>query len=239
MDKKTKKVLITQSNYIPWKGYFDAINMADVFVVYDDMQYTKRDWRNRNQIKTAQGLLWLTVPVAVKGKFEQKIFETEIGEPNWAKKHWKTIESAYSKAPFFKQFKPVFEDLYCKAEDEKMLSNVNLLFIRSISNILGIDTEFKLSSDFELKGDKTEKLLNICLNLEATHYITGPAAKNYMDTKLFENAGIEIVWMDYSNYPEYTQLYEDFSHNVSILDLIFNSGPNAMQLMKSFKKYDN
>ncbi len=235
MNKEIRKVLITQSNYIPWKGYFDAINMADIFVAYDDMQYTKRDWRNRNQIKTANGPTWLSIPVSVKGKFEQKINETEISDKNWADNHWNAIENAYSKAPYFKEFKPIFKDLYQKASNEILLCKVNLLFLKSISEILKVETEFINSSEFNLKGDKTEKLLNICLDLKATHYITGPAAKNYMDVSLFENAGIEIIWMDYSNYPTYHQLHGEFTHSLSILDLIFNTGEDTSNYMKSFK----
>ncbi len=229
-----KKAIITQSNYIPWKGYFDAINMVDVFVVYDEMQYTKRDWRNRNKIKTANGLKWLSIPVNVKGKFNQKINETHISDKDWGKKHWGTIKQAYKKAPFFNESCEVFEKIYLNYKSEQ-LSEINLEFIQTICNLLDIETKIVYSKDLNLKGDKTEKLLNLCLDLGITDYYSGPAAKDYMDTKLFENKNVNVHWFDYSGYPEYHQLYEGFEHGVTILDLLFNEGvEGAKQKMKSF-----
>lgn len=229
-----KKAIITQSNYIPWKGYFDAINSVDLFIVYDEMQYTKRDWRNRNKIKTANGLKWLSVPVNVKGKFEQKINETLVNEPSWNKKHWDTIKQVYNKAPFFKEYKPYFEDLYLNCTLIN-LSEINLYFIKAICKLLEIETEIIFSKNLDLRGDKTDKLLNICLDLDVTDYYSGPAAKDYMDLELFKSKNISVHWFDYSGYPEYSQLYEDFEHGVTILDLIFNEGVDvAKQKMKSF-----
>lgn len=227
------KVLISQSNYIPWKGYFDAIQLADVFVMYDDMQYTKRDWRNRNQIKTTNGLQWLSIPVKVKGKFWQKINEVEVLDQYWSEKHWKTVVQNYRKAPCFQEYGPVFEALYQSATDP-LLSKINYRFLKAIAEILGITTQFRWSSEFDLQGDKTEKLLNICKDLKATHYLSGPAAKNYLEVDLFQDNGIEVTWMDYSGYPEYPQLFGPFSHNVTILDLLFNTGSAATSYMKFF-----
>jgi len=229
----SKVVAILQSNYIPWKGYFDLINMVDAFVLYDDMQYTKRDWRNRNKIKTPQGPLWLSIPVEVKGKYFQKINETLISDKSWAMKHWKSIVQNYSKTRFFKQYADVFEKLYTEM-DEDYLSKANYRFLTAINNVLGIETEILWSSDFELAEDRTERLLNICLDLGADEYISGPAAQAYMETEKFEKAGVKVSWMDYSGYPEYTQLYPPFEHGVTILDLIFNEGPDAVKYMKSF-----
>ncbi len=227
------KLLITQSNYIPWKGYFDAINYADIFVLYDEMQYTRRDWRNRNKIKTAKGAQWLTIPVEVKGKFSQKINDTKISDPSWNKNHWETIRHAYSKAPFFSQYKAFFEALYLDCNEE-YLSEINYRFLHAICELLEIKTQFKWSSEFELRGDKSEKLLNLCNDLNATCYSSGPAAKDYLDESLFQKAGINVQWLDYSGYPEYPQLFGDFDHGVSIIDLIFNAGYNARKYMKSF-----
>lgn len=229
-----KKVLITQSNYIPWKGYFDAIHFADIFVLYDDMQYTRRDWRNRNKIKTPQGLQWLTIPVEVKGKYFQKINETKISDLGWPKDHWNMILQNYRNAPYFNLNKDFFEELYLNCQ-EKYLSTVNYRFLKAICGLLEIKTEFRWSSEFALKGDKSEKLLNLCVDLGASCYFTGPAAKDYLDTSLFEIAGIAVKWFDYNDYPEYLQQHGNFEHGVSILDLIFNTGPAAKQFMKSFK----
>lgn len=228
-----KSVLITQSNYIPWKGYFDNINAVDEFIVYDDMQYTKRDWRNRNQIKTPQGLLWLTIPVEVKGKFFQKINETQVSEKNWGEKHWKTIVANYSKTPYFKIYRDVFENIY-RDESLNTITNINIEFIKAVNSILNINTKIIDSREFRLVEGKTERLVDICKQCQATSYYTGPAAKNYMDEQLFFNEGIGVNYFDYSNYPEYPQQHGEFSHYVSILDLIFNTGDNAKNYMKTF-----
>ncbi len=227
------KIAISQSNYIPWKGYFDCINSVDEFVLYDDMQYTRRDWRNRNKIKTREGSQWITIPVDVKGKYFQKINETTINDPTWAESHWRTIVHNYSKAPFFNQYKEVFEKLYL-GNTETLLSKVNYNFITAVCGVLDIKTKFMWSSEFELLEGKTERLLDICKKRNATKYISAPAAKAYMDVPLFENEGIAVEFMDYSGYPEYKQLFGEFDHAVSILDLIFNEGPAAPQFMKSF-----
>jgi hypothetical protein len=228
-----KRVAILQSNYIPWKGYFDLINMVDEFVLYDDMQYTRRDWRNRNKVKTPQGLKWLTIPVEVKGKYFQKISETRISEADWAVKHWQIIQQFYSKAPYFKKYKDIFEDCYL-GNSEIFLSDVNFKFIKVVSTVLGINTKLRWSNEFKLLEGQTEKLLNICQQVGADVYLSGPAAKDYFDAALAEKMGIEVEWMDYSGYPEYAQSYPPFEHGVTILDLIFNEGPNAHKYMKSF-----
>lgn len=229
-----KKIAILQSNYIPWKGYFDLINMVDEFVLYDDMQYTRRDWRNRNKIKTPQGLKWLTIPVEVKGKYFQKINETQISELDWAVKHWQTIKQFYGKAPYFKQYKDVFESFYSNTT-ETSLSKVNFNLIQIVNEILGINTKLRCSSEFDLVEGQTEKLLGICQQAGAGVYLSGPAAKDYFDESLAEKMNIQVEWMDYSDYPEYSQLHSPFEHGVTVLDLIFNEGLNANNFMKSFK----
>ncbi|MBC8755142.1 WbqC family protein [Kordia sp. YSTF-M3] len=230
---KPKKVAIIQSNYIPWKGYFDMINNSDVFVVYDEMQYTKNDWRNRNIIKTQNGTQWLTIPIQMSGKFGQKINETEVSNQIWRKKHWKTIVQNYNKTPYFNTYKEVFEQLYLDVSATN-LSEINISFIKTINKILNIETEIIQSKDLQFKGSRNERLIEICQQLNATTYISGPKAKNYMDTELFETHNIKIEWVDYSGYPEYHQKYLPFEHGVTILDLIFNEGPNAHKFMKSF-----
>lgn len=207
--------------------------MADEFVLYDDMQYTRRDWRNRNQIKTKDGLKWLSIPVEVKGKYFQKINETKVSESDWGEKHWNTILHNYSKAKFFNEYKIIFEELYLNSKEE-FLSKINYNFIKAICDILDIRTEMKWSSEFNLLEEKTERLVDICKNEGATDYYSGPAAKAYMNEELFEKENIKIHYFDYSGYPEYTQLHGDFTHAVSILDLIFNEGPDSKKFMKSF-----
>jgi hypothetical protein len=229
-----KKLIITQSNYIPWKGYFDAINLVDEFIIYDDMQYTRRDWRNRNKIKTPQGSIWLTIPVEVKGKYFQKINETKISDKSWISDHWKSIQHNYSKALFFKELSPFVEELYAKCTFE-YLSEVNYHFLKNICDLLGIKTQFKSSSEFVMGEGKTERLVDLCKKVGATDYFSGSAAKFYMDEGLFEKENIKVHYFDYSGYQEYPQLHGEFTHELSILDLLLNVGiEGAKRHMKSF-----
>ncbi len=222
----SKKVAILQSNYIPWKGYFDIIRKVDAFVLLDDVQYTRRDWRNRNLIKTAQGLQWLTIPVDVKGQFDININQVQVADSNWASDHWNKVRHSYSKAPCFKEFAPWAEQAYTSLK-ESSLSKINFHFIRAINSILGISTPVLWSHDFVVSTERSLRLLDICKQLNATCYVSGPAAKNYLQVSLFNQQGIEVEWMDYSRYPAYRQLYGDFQHGVSVLDLIFNEGRDA------------
>jgi hypothetical protein len=225
------KIIITQSNYIPWKGYFDAIALVNDFVIYDDMQFTKRDWRNRNLIKTEFGAKWLTIPVEVKGKYFQKINETKISDNNWNKDHWNIIKQNYSKSKHFVDYKDFFEELYLNTTSV-YLTEINFRFINAICEILKIKTKFHFSSDFDLKEERSERLLDICLKLKGTDYYSGPAAKAYMNESIFEEAGIKVNYFDYSGYPEYQQVYAPFEHNVSVLDLLFCEGKNASNFFK-------
>ncbi len=232
-----KRVAIIQSNYIPWKGYFDLINLVDVFIFYDHVQYTKNDWRNRNKIKVPGGTQWLTIPVKTKGLFPGlKIQDAEVENQKWRKKHWKSLETHYRKAQYFDKYAEIFRDLYLN-DDETKLAKINYKFIFKINEILGIDTEIHWSTEYILEGDKNMVLINILKQIGGDIYLSGPAAKSYLDEELFNKERIKVEWMDYSGYPEYPQLYTPpFIHEVSILDLIFNTGPNAPKYMKSFKK---
>lgn len=229
----TKKVALVQSNYVPWKGFFDLMNSVDEFVLFDDAQYTRRDWRNRNTIKTANGLMWLTIPVAAKGRYFQKINETTVSDPTWNRLHWKTIVHTYSRAECFHVYRELFEELYLGATEE-YLSQINYRFTTAICGILGIKTRITWSSDYNLVQGKTERIIDLCKKTHATEYISGPTARDYMDEKLFRDAGISLRYMDYSGYPEYRQLFPPFEHRVSIVDLLLNEGQNAQRFMKSF-----
>lgn len=230
-----KKVAILQSNYIPWKGYFDIINMVDEFILYDDMQYTRRDWRNRNKIVTPNGLLWLSIPVENKGKFYQKINETKVMDNKWVDSHWQSIRYNYVKAPYYEQYAPRIQAVYEACKQEEYLSQINYRFIKEICEILGIETKITWSSDYQLVDGKTERLVGLVKDAGGGYYLSGPAAKDYIVDELFEEAGIELAWMDYSGYPQYKQFSDSFEHGVSILDLLFQEGPNAKNYMKSFK----
>lgn len=228
-----KRVAILQSNYIPWKGYFDLINSVDEFILYDDMQYTKRDWRNRNRVKTPRGPVWLTIPVEVKGKYLQKIKDTVISDASWTRHHWETIVHNYGRAPCFRDYRPAFEALYLECR-ETSLSAINYRFLSALCGMLGIRTRMSWSMDYKLAEGKTERLVELCRQAGASEYLSGPAAREYIDPDLFAVAGITLRYMDYSGYPEYPQLHPPFVHEVSIMDLILNVGPEAPKYMKSF-----
>lgn len=201
------------------------INQSDVFVLYDDMQYTRRDWRNRNKIKTPQGALWLTIPVEVKGKYHQKINETRVSDDAWAKKHLKSIELNYKKAAYFDQWFPQIAEWYDEASRLEMLSDINRFFIERICQTFEITTKLVDSSEYTIEGTKTDALISILDQIEDTSsYISGPAAKDYLDHQPFQERNIEVEWMDYSKYQEYNQLHPPFEHGVSIFDYILNCG---------------
>ncbi|MBQ6391032.1 MAG: WbqC family protein [Eggerthellaceae bacterium] len=229
-----KKIAILQSNYIPWKGYFDIINYVDEFIIYDNVQYTRNDWRNRNRIKTPNGVQWLTIPVFSKSKFGQNINETKVSNAKWATKHMKTLHQMYAKAPHFKEYESLLEDLYNRASNMELLSEINYMFMTAICNELGIDTKLTWSTDYEMVDGQTERLIGLIQAAGGDYYLSGPAAKNYINEALFDEAGIKLDYIDYSGYPEYEQLYGDFDHAVSVLDLLFMTGPEAPKYMKSF-----
>jgi len=226
-----KAVAIVQSNYIPWKGYFDMIAAVDEFILYDDMQYTRRDWRNRNQIKTPLGLQWLTVPVKVKGKYHQTIRETEIDGSKWRAAHWTALCKNYRRAAHFGTFAETLEPLYLQT-DYSFLSQLNRTLIEWVCKQLGIKTKLSNSWDYKLGEGKTERLADLCLQAGGGEYVSGPAAKDYVDTSVFSCRGVKLTWFDYSGYPEYPQLWGGFQHGVTILDLLFNCGKDAPRYMK-------
>lgn len=229
-----KKVAIIQSNYIPWKGYFDMIAAVDEFILYDDMQYTRRDWRNRNQIKTPLGAQWLTVPVQVKGKYDQKIKETLIDGSDWAVAHWKTLTQNYRRAPYFDEVAIWLEPLYIAASYTH-LSKLNRNFIEAVCSYLNIQTVISNSWDYTLRNGKTERLADLCKQAGGTEYISGPAAKDYIEESIFTAMNIKLTWFDYAGYPEYPQLWGEFIHGVTVLDLLFNCGKNAHHYMRNIR----
>jgi WbqC-like protein len=226
-----KRVAILQSSYIPWKGYFDLIRRADEFILYDDAQFTKRDWRNRNRIKTPAGLAWLTIPVQVKGRYLQPIKDVRVSDPRWNQRHWRAIQASYSRAPYFGHYRDVLEDLYlgCRLT---VLSEINFRFLSNLCALLSIDTRLTWSMDYcQSSGRRTERLVALCRAAGATMYLSGPSARTYIDATEFEQAGIELSYIDYSAYPEYAQLHPPFDHHVSVIDLLVHTGPDALAHM--------
>lgn len=226
-----KKIAVLQSNYIPWKGYFDLIDSVDVFVIYDEVQYTKNDWRNRNVIKTRNGKEWITIAVR-QTSLHQKIDETQIVLKNWNVKHWNTLVTNYARASSFANVKDFVEGLYHGMPHSLNLSEINKHFIVEICKFLGIKTKIISSRELNLGGDKSEKLVDACKKLNGSVYLSGPSAKEYLNVELFKENNITVEWMQYSGYPEYPQLFPPFEHSVSILDLILNTGSSAYNYIK-------
>ena len=216
-----KKVAVLQSSYIPWKGYFDIIHDVDEFVFYDEVQFTVRDWRSRNYVYGKNGLILLSL--SCLGGRNQAIRDVKI-QP--IQKHFKTISQTYSKSAFFDLYADFLSKIYSK--DWLYLSDLNQHIIKVIAkDFLGIHTKFSISSDYKASGSKHEKLLNLVKATGASVYVSGPAAKNYIIEQDYTDNGIEIMWKNYSNYPQYSQLNSKFLHNVSVLDVLFNCGEEA------------
>jgi hypothetical protein len=219
------KVAVLQSSYIPWKGYFDLIHDVDLFVFYDDVQFTRQDWRTRNRIKTAQGTQWLSVPAGTR--IDRLICEVELADSGWQKKHWASIRQAYSKAPAFAEYAEFFEGIYL-GRQWKSLSELNQHVTVSIAReLLGIRTAFSDSREFGASGQRLDRLLDLLKRVGATHYLSGPSARSYIDPARFETAGIHLEYKDYGGYPEYAQPHPPFEHAVSVIDLLFRMGSDA------------
>jgi len=227
-----KSLAIIQSNYIPWKGYFDIIDRVDTFMILDDVQFSKNTWRNRNRLKTPKGPVWLTIPVVTGGKFGQTIAEVEIADRSWAEKHWQQWRQHYAKAPFFDEYGKKLEALYQEAASFGRLSEVNIFFLRALCSWLGIKTEFINSVDHPVEGTKTDRVVNLCRSAGADFYLSGPAAQDYIEVEKFEAAGIALQYIDYSGYPAYPQPYPPFEAAVSVIDLVLSTGPDAMRYIR-------
>lgn len=228
------KVVILQPSYIPWRGYFDQISRADLFVFYDDVQYDKRGWRNRNQIKTPKGRQWLTIPVHSRGAQVENIPIHQIRiawEDTWNQNHLKALQHSYAKAPCLPQYLPLLEEFYGRRDE--FLADFTIDFTIALTRELGnTSTRFLRSSELAgIQGQKTERLVQILQAVGGTHYISGPSARGYIENEKFEAAGITLEYMEY-NYPEYPQLYPPFDPYVSLLDLLLMTGPEASRYIQ-------
>jgi hypothetical protein len=220
--------VILQPSYLPWRGYFHQIQKADFFVFYDDVQYDKHGWRNRNRIKTPQGPQWLTIPVKKKGVVEQQrtIQEMEIDwERPWNRTHYRTLQQAYQRAPFYAQWDTFIAEVYARTPTNLAAFTIELTM--ELARLLGISrTSFLRSSELSIPGQRTQRLIRIAQHLGCDRYLSGPSAKAYLEEEQFAAAEIALEYMSYS-YPEYPQLYPPFDPQVSVLDLLFMTGPDA------------
>lgn len=225
-----KTVAVLQPGYLPWLGFFDQMLRADFFIIYDDVQFDKHGWRNRNRIKSYRGPHWLTVPVRLSGSGKPANNQVRI-EPNlpWPRKHIGTIRQFYSKAPYIAAYLPFLEKLLSQNWDR--LLDLNLAVLGLLCSWLDVRYQPILSSSLHLKGERSERLLGICKHFGATHYLSGNAAQSYLDTAIFEKAAIEIVWQNY-RHPVYSQLHGEFVSHLSVLDLLMNCGEESKLILR-------
>jgi hypothetical protein len=230
----SRRLAVLQSNYIPWRGYFDIIGGVDEFVLYDIVQFTKNDWRNRNRIRTVDGPRWLTIPIRTAGRFGQSVADAEIASGTWASRHWRSIAQAYARAPFFPEYRERFEDAFAAASALPRLSQVNRLLIETVCRALDLTTAIRDAGEFALPAGRNERLLTLCRDTGADVYVSGPSARTYLDASLFAASGVRVEFMDYSTYGPYPQVHGDpFEPFVSVLDLLFNTGPAAATYLRS------
>ncbi len=221
---------ILQPGYLPWLGFFEQMYKSDVFVIYDDVQYDKEGWRNRNRIKTASGIQWLTVPVIVR--LEHQPFVREVGIDNkqhWRKKHLYSIKQNYSKAPYFDKYIDIFEDAFSR--DWEYIVDIDMHFILKLADCLGMGSKKIIrSSTLNIAGDRIERLVNICKMFKADTFYEGASGKNYIDESSFTKYGIKVEFQDYK-HPVYNQLYKDFVPYLSVIDLLFNHGNDSLSIL--------
>ena len=226
-----KRVAVIQPGYLPWLGFFELIASSDVFVIYDDVQFDKNGWRNRNRIKTAEGPQWLTIPVLIKGKNKPLNNEVNVKEDLWRKKHLKSLQHNYVKSKYFNDVFGILEKGL--NEDTDKLIDIDMFFVNKIKEYLGIKTDVVLSSDLGVDGgNKTDRLINICRKFGGTHYYNGAAGKELYKKEDFASLGVTLEFQDYK-HPVYTQLYGEFVPYLSVVDLLFNEGKASLDIILS------
>ncbi len=221
-------ITIHQPQYLPWLGYLDKIDKADVFVILDNVQFKKNEWQNRNRIKTAQGCQWITVPVLYR--LPEKINEVRINnKTNWSRKHLQALITNYSKSTYFDNYKSFFEDIFSRSWDH--LVDVNIEIIKFLIIALELKTKLVMASDLKLREEPTERLIDICKTLNGNKYLAGKDGNKYMNLELFDKEGIEVIFHDFK-HPVYNQLFGDFEPYLSAIDLLFNCGDNSLEILR-------
>ena len=221
-------ITIHQPQYLPWLGYLDKIDKADVFVILDNVQFKKNEWQNRNRIKTAQGCQWITVPVLYR--LPEKINEVRINnKTNWSRKHLQALITNYSKSTYFDNYKSFFEDIFSRSWDR--LVDINIEIIKFLISALELKTKLVMASDLKLREEPTERLIDICKTLNGNKYLAGKDGNKYMNLELFDKEGIEVIFQDFK-HPVYNQLFGDFEPYLSAIDLLFNCGDNSLEILR-------
>lgn len=228
------QIAIMQPTYLPWLGYFDLMAHVDAFVFLDDVQFSKQSWQQRNRIKTPKGLEWITVPVLIKGRFGQTIAEVELRDAQFWLEHFRTLEVAYSRAPFWKMYRQELNEVYQSFAGCRRLIDVNLALLEWLKTKLEIATPTVLASDLQVEGKRSERLVSLCRALGADHYLSPLGSAEYLDLEreLFQEAGIGVTLQNYL-HPTYPQLFPPFIAYASVIDLVLNAGPNAREILMS------
>lgn len=216
---------IHQPEHLPWSGYYHKMNMADTYLLYDDVQFEKNNFQNRNRIMGTNGVQWINVPINLSGHTKDKINEITIANgsnPKWAKKYLTTLRYSYSKHPYFDDYMPFFDELYSRQHEN--LCSLNIEIIKYFAKLLQIEPRFEMSSNVEREGSKSDQILSICKNMNADTYIAGPSGRDYLNEKSFFDAGIKIIYQEYK-HPKYEQYKRDnFTPYLSVIDMLFNVG---------------
>ncbi len=225
---------ILQPGYLPWLGFFEQLHKSDIFVIYDDVQYDKNGWRNRNRIKTANGVQWLTVPVCANSSLESTIDQVRIeNSTNWRKKHFQSIRQNYSKTPYFKKYIPLFEEAYSISWE--YLIDIDIFFINRLADCIGLENKkIVRSSNLEIEGSRLERLVAICRHFRADVFYEGAAGQKYLIPEEFEHYGIKVEFQNYQ-HPQYKQLYGKFISHLSMIDLLFNYGDKSLSVLLTQK----
>jgi hypothetical protein len=231
------KGTILQPTYLPWIGYFEMIDSTDIYIVFDHVQFEKKSWQQRNKIKTSNGVIWLSVPIK-REKRETRICDIKISydHGNPLEKHWRTITLVYKKAPYFNEYRSIFEKIYSKEYNH--LSDLNVAIIKKICNVLGIKTKIVLSSMLNLNDKnmgKTEKVVNLCKKVDITHLYDAKGAKEFIDDSIFHKEGISITFQHFE-HPVYKQLWGNFIPYLSVIDLLFNEGDKSLDIIRDGRR---
>ncbi|MBN1383316.1 MAG: WbqC family protein [Elusimicrobia bacterium] len=224
-------ISVHQPQYLPWLGYLHKISKSDAFVYLDNVQYKKREFQNRNRIRTKEGWIWLTVPVITKGKYHQKIFEVGIDNDDlWCNSHWESIKLNYSKAEHFSEHRDFFENIYSNKWEK--LIDLNIKIIGYLLKVFEIKTPVYYESKLGTTETSTDRIIQICKKLNADEYLSGRGGKDYMEENKFEESGIKLIWQEFK-HPEYKQVYDGFQPYMSAVDLLFNHGPESIGILKN------
>ena len=226
------RIGILQPGYLPWLGFFEQVYRSDVFVLYDDVQYDKNGWRNRNRIKTPAGNQWLTVPVCYRFSERPQVKDVRVNNATpWSRKHWRALEMNYAKAPFLDAYRPFFEETY--THDWELLIDLDLHLIFGLTEALGMDTgKFVRSSSLAIAGDRLERLVRICDHFGADVFYEGAAGSSYIDESVFKSHGIRVEYQHYE-HPTYRQLHGEFVPYLSVVDLLLNHGSESLRILTS------